>query len=107
MRIPCKACGGSIQLLCCMIIFTDIAFSTESMTINTCITSSIDRSVQEGFHPGHCSYRDTYIPGSHDGEIFQHGWFVYTRAWQSALGKRWAVIVYIRGLATQDLGSCY
>ena len=78
-------CDELLKLQC-----SDIAFGTENMTIN--ITSSKTDQYRKG-STLNCLYRDTYIPGSHDGEIFQHGWFVYTRAWQSALGKRWAVIV--------------
>ena len=80
-------CDELLKLQC-----SDIAFGTENMTIN--ITSS--KTDQYRYMYGSSlvvdRYRDTYIPGSHDGEIFQHGWFVYTRAWQSVLGKRWAVI---------------
>ena len=70
-------CDELFKLQC-----SDIAFGTESMTIN--ITSSKTDQYRKG---------STLVIASHDGEILQHGWFVYTGAWQSALGKRWAVIV--------------
>ena len=49
------------------------------------------------------------MPGSHDGEIFQHGWFVYARAWEglSFVQKMGSDCVNPGGSATQDLGSCY
>ena len=47
-------CDELLKLQC-----SDIAFGTESMTINV---RTDHEGREEGFLPGSCSYRDTYIP---------------------------------------------
>ena len=51
-------------------------------------------------------HRDSYIymPCSHDGAIFQHGWIVYK---VFCAPRKVRDCVKLVGLLTQDSGSCY
>ena len=60
-------CDELLKLHC-----SDIAFGTESMTI-TIVSSKTDQ-YREGSSPCNCTYRHINMSGSHDGEVFLHGW---------------------------------